>query len=211
MDNIAVREEYINRLRKLQEKRKDKAKDFVILALFIVMFTETMTSTHPALPGEMDQLLPFIVSNNKPKTVVNAIDRALDGKGKFVKYLDRFAEENKKVISYYTNIIPRKPLNYKDSGDSKLIKQLKEKTDLLEQSNNMTTDMNYMLLGKKMKQWNTQRDSRVRKTVFHTQIDRIVVPIGDYFQVGSHRALYPAHRELPDFDRINCRCYLTFY
>jgi hypothetical protein len=61
------------------------------------------------------------------------------------------------------------------------------------------------------KEWNTQRDERVRKTKFHTTVDRKRIPIDSNFKGGGFEAEYPGDIKLPPGERINCRCYIVYF
>lgn len=61
------------------------------------------------------------------------------------------------------------------------------------------------------KEWNTQRDERVRKTRFHQQVDRKRIPIDSKWKVGREEAEYPGDMSLSAGERINCRCYVTYF
>jgi len=61
------------------------------------------------------------------------------------------------------------------------------------------------------KEWNTQRDERVRVTKFHTIVDRKRIPIDSNFKGGGHEAEYPGDIKLPPGERINCRCYIVYF
>lgn len=40
----------------------------------------------------------------------------------------------------------------------------------------------------------------------HAALDGVIVKAGEPFNVGGHRAPYPAHYSLPAQERVNCRC-----
>lgn len=61
------------------------------------------------------------------------------------------------------------------------------------------------------KEWNTQRDEKVRRTKFHNSIDRKRVPIDSQFRAGGLTADHPGDINLPAGERINCRCYITYF
>lgn len=63
--------------------------------------------------------------------------------------------------------------------------------------------------GYTMKEWRTERDSRVRKT--HRNVDGKRIPIDDYFVFPDCVGLFP-HDELnlSDSELANCRCTLKF-
>ena len=44
---------------------------------------------------------------------------------------------------------------------------MKVETEIFEEQNNVSHFVNKTVFNKKLKTWNTQRDDRVRKTVFH--------------------------------------------
>ena len=213
-DKVALREEYHNRFLNLQYKKRKNKKDFIIIALLMVYFMEYFTNPTPEI---IETKAPFILkikNIDKPKVVVNAVESALQGEGRLAKHIDIFIEKNKEEISFLTNIIPQKEPNIKEKPQNrkeKYYQNLNETTDLVEQNNDVSLAVNKLVLNKKMKQWNTQRDSRVRKTTFHNGIDRQTVFINDYFFVGGSRALFPAHNTLPPYERLGCRCYLTYY
>lgn len=213
-DKVALREEYHNRFLDLQYKRRKNKKDFVIIALLMVYFMEFFTNPTPEIIEMKAPFIPKIKNIDKPKVVVNAVDSALKGEGKLAKHIEIFIKRNEKEVSLYTNIIPQKEPEIKQISENKkdlYYQELNEKTDLIEQNNSISAFTNSVILNKKMKQWNTQRDSRVRKTMFHNAIDRQTVFINDYFEVAGARALFPAHNTLPPYERLGCRCYLTYY
>jgi hypothetical protein len=213
-DKVALREEYHNRFLDLQYKKRKNKKDFIIIALLMIYFMEHFTN--PTL--EIIELkAPFILkikNIDKPKVVVNAVESALQGEGKLAKHIDIFIKKNEEEISFLNNIIPQKAPEIKEKPQNrkeKYYRNLNEETDLVEQNNDISLTMNKLILNKKMKQWNTQRDRRVRKTTFHNGIDRQTVFIDGYFEVAGVRALFPAHNALPPYERLGCRCYLTYY
>lgn len=213
-DKVALREEYHNRLLDLQYKKRKNKKDFIIIALLMIYFMEYFTNPTPEIIKLKAPFILMIKNIDKPNVVVNAVDSALQGEGKLAKHLEIFIERNEKEISFLNTIIPQKEPNIKQISQNrkeKYYKKLNEETDLVEQNNDISLTMNKLILNKKMKQWNTQRDRRVRKTTFHNAIDRQTVFIDDYFEVAGVRALFPAHNALPPYERLGCRCYLTYY
>ena len=213
-DKVALREEYHNRFLDLQYKKRKNKKDFIIIALLMIYFMEHFTNHTLEI---IELKAPFILkikNIDKPKVVVNAVESALQGEGKLTKHIDIFIKKNEEEISFLNNIIPQKAPEIKEKPQNRKEKyygNLNEETDLIEQNNDISLTMNKLILNKKMKQWNTQRDRRVRKTTFHNGIDRQTVFISDYFEVAGVRALFPAHNKLPPYERLGCRCYLTYY
>jgi hypothetical protein len=213
-DKVALREEYHNRFLDLQYKRRKNKKDFIIIALLMIYFMEYFTNPTTEI---IETKAPFILkikNIDKPKVVVNAVESALQGEGKLAKHIEIFIKKNDEEMSFLTNIIPQKEPKIKQISENrkeKYYQNLNEQTDLVEENNDISLTMNKFILNKKMKQWNTQRDKRVRKTTFHNVIDRQTVFIDDYFEVAGARALFPAHNTLPPYERLGCRCYLTYY
>lgn len=64
--------------------------------------------------------------------------------------------------------------------------------------------------GFRYKIWRTQRDAKVRKTGFHSQVANMRVPIDSDFRVGGAVASAPGDTRLPPSERIRCRCYLVY-
>jgi hypothetical protein len=213
-DKVALREEYHNRFLDLQYKKRKNKKDFIIIALLMIYFMEHFTNPTTEI---IELKAPFILkikNIDKPKVVVNAVESALQGEGKLAKHIEIFIKKNDEEMSFLTNIIPQKEPKIKQISENrkeKYYQNLNEQTDLVEENNDISLTMNKFILNKKMKQWNTQRDKRVRKTTFHNVIDRQTVFIDDYFEVAGARALFPAHNTLPPYERLGCRCYLTYY
>ena len=213
-DKIALREEYHDRFIDLQYKKRNKKQDFIIIALLMIYFMEFFTNPTPEIIKTKAPFILKIKNIDKPKVVVNAVESALEGKGKLKKHIDIFIEKNEKEISLLNNIIPQKEPNIKqNSKKSKELyyEELNEKTDTIEENNEISIFINHIILNKKIKQWNTKRDNRVRKTIFHNGIDRQVKYITDYFMVAGLRAMFPVHSTLPPYERLGCRCYLTYY
>ncbi len=206
-----VREDYINRFRDLQRKRIKDHEKFVIVALlmaYMVDFLETRNASKYLL------VAPFflkIKNIENAKAVVNAIDEAFDGRGKLAESLKMFKETNQKTLSSLNNIIPQIEPKIKLKGETARSVDIQNELKFSMETNKSNLLINEMILNKRMKQWNTQRDSRVRKTTFHNGVDFQIVPIDDYFEVPPFRARFPVDEQLPPFDRIGCRCYLTFY
>lgn len=213
-DKVALREEYHNRLLDLQYKKRKNKKDFIIIALLMIYFMEHFTNPTTEI---IELKAPFILkikNIDKPKVVVNAVESALQGEGRLAKHIDIFVERNEKEISFLNNIIPQKAPETKEEKEKRkelYYKELNEKADEIELNNEISVFINHIILHKKIKQWNTKRDSRVRKTTFHNEIDRQTVFISDYFEVAGIRAMFPAHNTLPPYERLGCRCYLTYY
>ncbi|MFA7100043.1 MAG: hypothetical protein WC143_08220 [Eubacteriales bacterium] len=185
--NRQLLDEYVLRLSDLQYKKRKKQEDFIIIGLFLIAFVEYLSN----------------------KKMVELIDKGLNNQGKFVNYVKDMRESNVNIINTTTNIIPQIKEKSESIAKKKLIETI-EKTDLYEKQNYLSQFINNTAFNKNYKTWNTQRDNRVRYTTFHQNIDGIEVKINEFFNVDGITAMFPAHSTLPQYDRINCRCYLTY-
>jgi hypothetical protein len=202
-----VREEYINRLSDLQYKRRKNKEEEVIIILLAIMFVEKLTNPNNQSLSFYAPFINEIKNIENAKVVVRKIEDGLDGKGSFAEPIKTFKTVHKKMITVYTTIIPQKPPEIKE----KRIKELYERTDHITVSNAISLETNKTLFYKSMKTWNTQRDGKVRKTTFHSNVDRKTVMIDDFFEVNDMKAQFPADTSLPSWDRLNCRCYLIYH
>jgi len=189
MNQKLIREEYYNRITDLQHKKRDKKDQFLLLALLLVYLMEYLTNGNEQVIAIK---APFLLQTNitNPSKFMRQLNEGLSYRGVFAEPLKRFNESNMKTLETLTTIVPQHPFTIDKKNR---FKDALERTDSLEQNN----------LG-------TQRDSKVRRTEFHMGIDGQEVAIMDNFQVGAFQARYPADSMLPMFDRINCRCYMTF-
>lgn len=204
--NRVLCEEYVNKITDLQYKRRKKQEEFIILALLLAVFIEYLSNENAILTYQITALTDYKEFKN-PTKMVKLLDEALDNKGKLAVEVKIFKTKNTKLLTFYTNIIPQKAPKINEND---YFEEMREQTDLYEQNAQISLYTNQMLFNKSFKTWNTQRDSKVRKTVFHNGIDGIEVGINEMFTVNQYSAMYPAHHILPDFDRFNCRCYLTY-
>jgi len=205
-DKIALREVYYNRITNLQHKKRDKKDQFLLLSLLLVYVMEYLTNGNKQVIAIK---APFLLQMDitKPSRFMCQVDEALNFRGNLAEPLNRFKQAHTRELDTLTTIVPPHPLVVDKKN---AYKKALEKTDSLEQNNLVQVSVNAMVLNKKHKKWNTQRDSKVRKTEFHSGIDEQEVAIMDYFSVGAFEARYPADSMLPPFDRLNCRCYMTF-
>jgi hypothetical protein len=211
INKVKLREEYFNGYINLQYKHKDNKDNYVLLVLLSIYFMEYLSNGVSYQIGSNSLFITKIQNIENSKVVLKAVDDAIMGKGKLVKYVADFKETNQITLSYLASIIPQKEPNIKAYKDLEYIEEMKDRTDLIETNNKISLHINSTTLRKTKKQWNTQRDRKVRKTIFHQGIDRQVVDIHNQFKVGSAKALYPADSSLPPYERFNCRCYLTYY
>lgn len=86
-------------------------------------------------------------------------------------------------------------------------------TELHEQAERTKLEQS-KFMGFTHKQWNTQGDERVRRTLFHETVKspaRRRIPIEASWTVGADTADYPGDIRLPPKERIFCRCYITYH
>lgn len=206
-----LREDYINEFRALQHKRREHRDDFILLVLLLAFFVDYIEKQNTSRYFVLAPFIPKIKNIDNAKVVVKAIDEALNRKGKLDEHIQEFKKINQKTLDSLNNIIPQIEPKIKQKGENKRLIDLHNEAEVTAKGNVANLMVNEMLLGKKMKQWNTQRDSKVRKTTFHNDIDRKVVPINEPFIVEPFQAMYPSDYQLPPFDRYGCRCYLTYF
>ena len=206
MNKALIREDYYNRITALQHKRREKKDQFLLLALLLVYMMEYFTNGNEQV---IALKAPFLLQTDitNPSKFMRQLNEALSLRGNLAEPLKRFKENNMKMLETISLIVPQHPLV---ADKTNRFKDALERTDSLEQNNLVQVSVNSMALNKQRKRWNTQRDSKVRRTEFHMGIDGQEVAIMDNFQVGAFQARYPADSMLPMFDRINCRCYMTF-
>ena len=206
--NKRLLDEYVLRLSDLQYKKRKKQEDFIIIGLFLIAFTEYLSNKAVVFTEITSE-----IEIEKPKKMVELIEKGLENEGKFVNYVDDVRKNNARIIASIKNIIPQnEPKSDIEvvKNDREWFEEAKERTDLYEKQNAFSQFTNQSYLNKRFKIWNTQRDNRVRQTTFHQGIDGIEVPINEFFEVDGFTAMFPAHHTLPQYDRINCRCYLTY-
>lgn len=215
-DRVDIREKYYNGFLDLQyrnRKNKEKLAKYILLLIF---FMEFFSSSDVS---KVENHCPFILkikNIDNVKAVLKAVESGVNGEGKLKPHVDEFVEINENELDYLTTIIPQNeqeiqsPSPNMSKKKERYYNSLKERADQMEQFNEASIYVNTTLLGKKLKQWNTQRDSKVRKTTFHSGVDRIVVPINDNFVIQGINGFCPADSKLPSWERLGCRCYLTF-
>jgi hypothetical protein len=214
-DKVGLREEYFNKLHDLQYKRRRDTENYIYLVILGIYFMEYFTNPTSRQVIEYAPFIPKIINIEDTDVVVKAIDDGLQNKGKLKPHIEEFKELNKKPQQYFVGVMDNFEKDIDKLSDTNFktdyFKEVKERTKVIETNNLISLEMNEDFLGKQMKQWNTQRDERVRNTTFHNGIDRQVVEIDKEFDVQGIKASYPADGSLPPFERYNCRCYLTYY
>lgn len=209
-NRVEVRENYYNALTSLQKKRKDNHDDFILIGLILVFFMEYLTNGNETVMMLKAPFIPKIKNIDNTRAVVRAIDEGVSFRGKLAEPIQEFKKINKKTLDSLTYIIPKKQPKLKVKREKTVVAKMTEDADLTEDNHKISLYTNKILFNKRSKIWNTQRDSKVRKTIFHQGIDRQEKPIDEPFTVDGFRAMFPADSSLPMFDRANCRCYLTY-
>lgn len=209
-NRVEVREKYYNAFTSLQKKRKDNHDDFILIGLILVFFMEYLTNGNENVMMLKAPFIPQIKNIENTRAVVRAVDEALSFRGKLAEPIKEFKKSNQKTLDSLTYIIPKKQPKLKVKREKTVVAKMTEDADLTEDNHKISLYTNKILFNKRSKIWNTQRDSKVRRTIFHQGIDRQEKPIDEPFTVDGFRAMFPADSSLPMFDRANCRCYLTY-
>lgn len=207
-------ESYHNNFLDLQIKYRKEKDKYVLLLLLYIFFLEYLTHPTRNLIYLYAPFIKDLKNINKPKVVIDEIEKAINGNGSLKNSIEEVKILSRKEINYLTSIIPNKAPNIKENQDiskDNYYKKIHEEADIVEQNHLVTEHINKTILGKETKQWNTQRDKRVRKTTFHQSIDRTRIGINELFNVGDDYAKFPSDSLLPPRERLNCRCYLTYY
>jgi len=211
MRSVEVREDYFNRMTALEYKRRKNKEDLAVIALLLVLFMEYLTNGNERAIAIYAPFVLEIKNIENARAVVKAVDEALDGRGKLEEHIKLFKKDNGRTLRYLTSIIPQKAPEIKAQRQSeRTMEDVKEQTKVVEQNNAISLELNKSMFLKHMKTWNTQLDKKVRKTTFHNGIHGQTVGIDDAFRVAEMQAQYPADSNLPEWERLNCRCYLTY-
>lgn len=204
-----IRERYIDLFRELQWKNINDAQKTALLMILSAYFVNIFTENAPAIRF----LAPFVSEigvNDNPKTIVRLIEDGLVGKGNLAKGISEVSRINKDAITVLSRTIPQPHFGeIKETEISKII-EMQDRTNLIETSNRASVFVNRVIMRKDKKIWNTMRDSKVRRTAFHTNIDFKTADIDGLFENNGFFAYCPADSALPMWERLNCRCYLTF-
>jgi hypothetical protein len=202
-----VREEYINRFSDLQYRKRDNKEAEIIIILLCIMFVEKLSNPRNQSIMFYAPFINEIKHIDNPKTIMRAIEEGMNGRGNLAEPIKEFKTVHKRMITAYTTLLPQKEPEIKD----KSIKELYERTNHIAVSNAISLATNKALFNKSNKTWNTQRDGKVRKTTFHSNVDGKTVEIDSFFEVNDMKAQFPADSSLPDWERLNCRCYLLYH
>ena len=202
-----IREEYINRLSDLQYKKRANKEEEIIIILIAIMLVEKITNPQNQALMFYAPFIDEIKNIDKASVVVRKIEEGLKGRGEFAEPIKQFKTIHKPLITAYMKILPKKEPEIQD----KRISELYERTDHIAVSNAISLATNKTLFNKSLKTWNTQRDGKVRQTAFHSNVDRQTVEIDSFFEVNGMKAQFPADTTLPDWERLNCRCYLLYH
>lgn len=201
--------DYVNKLTDLQYKNRKKDERYITLILLLAFVVEYLTA--PTVKN-VKAYAPFIndkVNVSDVDKTVKELYAGVIGKGELKGEIKTFKDN----LPHYNYIInQRKSISDSGGGFFDFLKKnrLEEEAKLYEEANNISLFTNQMVFNKKRKIWNTQRDDRVRKTTFHNGVADMEVGINEPFTVGVNSAMYPSDSSLPNYERYNCRCYLTY-
>lgn len=122
--------------------------------------------------------------------------------------VDRYSDRVERAITSIVDTTFKNPDSDYFTSDERALLIGETETNMI---GNDDALMTALAEGKQWKTWLTMRDKRVRQT--HTEIDGMMIPINEYFQVGDAQMLYPCDTENaydnPE-ETINCRCILEF-
>jgi len=152
----------------------------------------------------------FVMANENDREYV--VER---GVSQYLNFLDqngydssRYADRVQKSIESIVDTTIKNPDTEYFKSDERALLIGETETNMIGNDDSLMTAI---AEGKKWKTWITMRDKRVRET--HTQVDGVMIPIDEFFQVGDAQMLYPCDIEnaydSPD-ETQNCRCVLEY-
>lgn len=210
ISNADLREKYLDYFRELQWKNLNDAEKLAVLMILSAYFTELFSARNePALKI----FAPFITEISEPqntKSVMRGIEDGLKDQGPYARGLKDFIRINRDAITIVGRTIPQPHFEEIKEPKIQTIVETLDRTNLIESSNRASVFVNRMFLKREKKIWNTMRDAKVRQTTFHTGIDFKTADIDGLFMNNGMFAYCPADSVLPLWERLNCRCYLTF-
>lgn len=176
------------------DKRKDAAKDFRDILLFILLAIKVADEI-----GEVDWDQMQARLEAEFSSVVRQYARDDD-------YMQNFTQ---KAVADFIDVTRERIA--KDGIDSRWTSDERALPDAANYAN-MTVGYEELQqaidAGFTKKMWVSQRDGRVRHT--HRQADGQTVPIKAYFTVGDSMLLYPTDPDGEPEEIVNCRCHLKY-
>ena len=170
-----------------KEERKELAREFEILFLFLLM------AYRKAQSEEMKAVL-----QNKYRDIA----MAFIGTDKETSYIAEYSKQIIDEVIRTTNENINDP--YYTSWDRAIYISENEANAI----GNYRQQMEAVKSGKKYKTWITMNDKKVRHT--HREIGSLKIPIFEAFQVGDSKMMFPKDSNGEAKEIINCRCVLEY-
>lgn len=170
-----------------KEKRKELAKEFEVLLLFLFMAYAKERSS------EVKKIL-----QDKYKDIATAFI----GAEKASSYIEEYAKQIIEDTIRVTNENINDP--YYTSWDRAMFIAENEANSI----GNYRQQLEAVKSGKKYKTWLTMNDKKVRHT--HKEIDSLKIPIFETFQVGDSKMMFPKDSNGEAKEIIGCRCVLEY-
>lgn len=190
-DRISIPyEEYFGEMEisdKEKEERKELAKEFEILFLFLLMAYKKEQS---------DEIIRILQEKYKEISIL------FIGTEKASSYIEEYSKQIIEDTIRVTNENIKDP--YYTSWDRAMFIAENEANSIA----NYRQQLEAIKSGKKYKTWVTMRDKKVRHT--HEKIDSLRIPIFEAFQVGNSRMMFPKDSNGEAKETINCRCVLEY-
>lgn len=170
-----------------KEERKELAKEFEVLFLFLFM----------AYAREQSSKVKKILQD-KYKDIATAFIGAEKASSYIEEYTKQIIEDTIRVTNeniddpYYT------------SWDRAMFIAENEANSIA----NYRQQLEAVKSGKKYKIWITMNDKKVRHT--HKEIDSLRIPIFEAFQVGDSKMMFPKDSNGEAKETVNCRCVLEY-
>lgn len=170
-----------------KEERKELAKEFEVLFLFLFM----------AYAREQSSEVKKILQDK-----YEDIATAFIGTEKASSYIEEYAKQIIEDTIRVTNENIDDP--YYTSWDRAMFIAENEANSI----GNYRQQLEAVKSGKKYKTWLTMNDKKVRHT--HKEIDSLKIPIFEAFQVGDSKMMFPKDSNGEAKETVNCRCVLEY-
>ena len=131
-------------------------------------------------------------------------------------YVAEFVDSTVRNAERYIGGVADNPEQEENVDDKKLSYWFSEDRAKYNAENEANTIFNYEQFrqakadGLAYKHWITMKDERVRRT--HAEVDDVVIPIDEPFEVGGYKMMYPKDSSLgagPE-EIVNCRCTVEY-
>lgn len=173
-----------------KEERKEFAESMVDIMLFIFAFFSIMKEY-----GYMNK--QYVISQLQVK-YSEVILRYMNIDDEIEKYIQEFSEKIIDTTSKHSDE------EFYLSDDRAVLVSVNESNSILGYKQLQEAKRK----GYTKKTWITERDRKVRKT--HREVDRMTIPLDDYFLVGNSLMAYPHDLSAEEKETANCRCTLSY-